>query len=347
MVGRDCLVFAQETWSSALAFQTTLFSSSRETHNHVLPFQTKTSTEVLCFAKYEFHVSLPDALKFRKPVQIKINTPAQVWDSQKKSDDRVEITNTMKKCPTCSQTFADDILFCIYDASVLVTSSPETIPASGQIDIPRSVSETPGVNSDVNRFYLIIGGMALIIVGLVFSLVFMYGNRNPVGTASPANPSTGQEQSGTLPNPVSVVENTPAIRETPSKTPTPYVSLPDVDGFWKGKWSTDSGTMLDIEFTLRSIGENRIEGQIKWTMRRTVRPDKKEKIGLSATEYIRGNFDPSTRLLTASGYRKDDPNDVLVMLDNYRLTVSEDGHRLTGVAQNGGRWNGHLDLGRN
>jgi len=267
---------------------------------------------------------------------------------RKSNNPRVEITNTMKKCPTCGQTFADDILFCIYDASVLVTPPSQTVPAPGQIDKPRSISEPASANYNVKTFYVVIGGMALIIVGLVFSLVAMNGNRNPpVEPGTPSNSPAGREQSGTPTGPMSAVETTPAIRETLPKAPTPQANLPDVGGFWKGKWTTDSGTMLDIEFTLRSVGENRIEGQIKWTMRRTVRPDKQDKIGLSATEYIRGNFDPSTRLLSASGYRKDDPYDVLVMLDNYRLTVSEDGYRLTGVARNGGRWNGHLDLGKN
>lgn len=248
----------------------------------------------------------------------------------------------MKKCPTCGQTFADDILFCIYDASVLIT--PPAVPTSEQIN---TASSNPGTSAkhEVSRLYLVIGGMGLVILGLGFALIAMYGNRNAVEPGVQANSPPGQAQVSASPLPAA--ETTPAIRETPSKTPAPRIDLSDVDGSWKGKWSTDSGTMLDIEFTLRSVGENRIEGQIKWTMRYTVRPDKKDKIGLSATEYIRGNFDPSARLLTARGYRKDDPNDVLVMLDNYRLTISEDGHRLTGVARNGGRWNGHLELGRN
>jgi hypothetical protein len=47
-----------------------------------------------------------------------------------------------------------------------------------------------------------------------------------------------------------------------------------------------------------------------------------------------------------SGYSKDDPNNVLVMIDDYKLTVSQDGRTLTGVARNGGKWNGHVRLSR-
>ncbi len=268
--------------------------------------------------------------------------PQSTWVAKESDNSLSKQSNTMKKCPTCSQTFADDILFCIYDASVLIT--PPAMPPSEQLNTP-SLNSGANAKHQVSRLYLVISGMGLVILGLGFSLIAMYGNRNAVEPGVQANSPPGRAQPSV--RPPSAAETTQAIREAPSKTPAPRINLTDVDGFWKGKWSTDSGTMLDIEFTLRSVGDNRVEGQIKWTMRRTVRPDKKEKIGLSATEYIRGSFDPSTRLLTASGYRKDDPNDVLVMLDNYRLTVSEDGHHLTGVARNGGRWNGHLDLDKN
>ena len=117
-------------------------------------------------------------------------------------------------------------------------------------------------------------------------------------------------------------------------------------GKWTGEWSTDSGTLLDFDLTLTDTGNNRVEGQIKWTLRKTVRPDKMDKIGLSATEYVRGTFDPATRTLNMNGYSKDDPNGVLVMLDVYKLNVSADGHTLSGLARNGSKWNGHIKLTR-
>ena len=70
------------------------------------------------------------------------------------------------------------------------------------------------------------------------------------------------------------------------------------------------------------------------------------KVGLSAIEFVRGTFDPANGIVKMSGYRKDDPDGVLVMLDEYKLTVSPDGKSLTGLARNGGKWNGHLRLSR-
>jgi len=34
------------------------------------------------------------------------------------------------------------------------------------------------------------------------------------------------------------------------------------------------------------------------------------------------------------------------MLDVYKLNISSDGHTLSGLARNGGKWNGHLKLNR-
>ncbi len=46
------------------------------------------------------------------------------------------------------------------------------------------------------------------------------------------------------------------------------------------------------------------------------------------------------------GGNKDDPNNILVMLDQYRLNLAADGRTLNGVARNGGKWNGRVSLGR-
>lgn len=67
---------------------------------------------------------------------------------------------------------------------------------------------------------------------------------------------------------------------------------------------------------------------------------------MSATEFVRGRFDPGTRVLTMAGYRKDDPNNVLVMVDNYRLNLSGDSRALGGKARNGGSWNATMKLSK-
>jgi hypothetical protein len=103
--------------------------------------------------------------------------------------------------------------------------------------------------------------------------------------------------------------------------------------------------LFDFDLTL-SRQVMALDGSILWTMRHTARTDKSDKIGQSATEYVRGNFDPTTGTVNLTGYSKEDPNSVLVMLDVYKLQISADGKKLTGAARNGGKWNGKVDLSR-
>ena len=46
------------------------------------------------------------------------------------------------------------------------------------------------------------------------------------------------------------------------------------------------------------------------------------------------------------GTSKSDPNNMLVMLDQYRLNLSSDGRTLNGAAKNGGKWNGRIILSK-
>jgi hypothetical protein len=117
-------------------------------------------------------------------------------------------------------------------------------------------------------------------------------------------------------------------------------------GTWTGDWSAPSKAYLTASVTLMEDGEGGIAGQMKWTLRDTSRKEKLSKIGMSATEYVKGQFDPSSRTLHLVAYRKDDPDDVLIMLDTYYLTLSEDSHTLKGVTQNGGKWDGAISLSR-
>jgi hypothetical protein len=193
------------------------------------------------------------------------------------------------------------------------------------------------------------GGMAATIIALVVWMFFLQPKgQNDNRAASDANPGTPARQNPASPQAVTPTPANALPQNTSTPLPAPQVvKSVDPAGRWKGGWSTASGTTADIEFSLNETGGNQIEGQIRWTLRKTVRPDKRDKVGLSAIEHIRGVYDPQTRLLTLKGYRKDDPDNVLVMVDDYRLTVSEDGRRITGRAKNGGKWNGVLSMDRN
>ena len=131
-----------------------------------------------------------------------------------------------------------------------------------------------------------------------------------------------------------------------ANAPMPSRQASTATGRWSGSWSSPSGAYLDVVFNLNDDGTGRVSGQIDWTLRRTRRPEKMSKIGMSAIEYVNGTFDPVSRKLSLQGYRKDDPNGVLVMLDQYRLTRSPDERSMSGSAKNGGKWNARINAAR-
>lgn len=265
----------------------------------------------------------------------------------------------MKECPNCKKAFADDLFYCLYDGTPLSeprsnvdSSAPTAVdfdPGSSQ---PTQVLPRPGPKPEPAPSrsvlpYAIIALLVLICVGLAAAVLVTNLDR-----FLPARVDGNKEsERSKLTTPVSIVSTPGSPAPSPVSTAsTPAVKQPAKEliasGKWKGQWSTDSGTLLDFELTLSDTQNNGVDGQIKWTLRRTVRPDKMDKIGQSAVEYVRGTFDPATGLIKMSGYTKDDPNNVLVMVDDYKLTVSPDGKTLSGVAKNGGKWNGHVRLSR-
>ena len=264
----------------------------------------------------------------------------------------------MKECPNCKKVFTDDLFYCLYDGTPLsepgsgVDSSAATeVGFDPGISAPTEVVPRPAPSVAPTRSklpYVVIALLVLVCVGLAGAVLVTNLDR-----FLPTREGTNKtSENGKLTTPVSVV-TTPV--GSPSSSPasttlTPTSKQPSKEaiasGRWSGQWSTDSGTLLDFELTLSDMPNNSVDGQIKWTLRRTVRPDKMDKIGFSATEYVRGTFDPVTRSLIMSGYNKDDPHDVLVMVDDYKLTVSADGKTLSGLAKNGGKWNGHVRLTR-
>jgi hypothetical protein len=263
----------------------------------------------------------------------------------------------MKQCPNCKKVFADDLFFCLYDGTSLTENVAGFDPAAATEVFPTPPSvvtetaRTPQpVTGPTRRSplpYVVIAVLVLISLGLAGAVVVT--NLNRFGQNSNQDQKTNEQVKAATPAP----SPTRSVAPSPSQTsvantasPKPAASPLDATGRWRGQWSTDSGTLLDFDLKLTGTGAYAVDGEIRWTLRRTVRPDKMDKIGLSATEYVRGTFDPETGKLELSGYDKDDPDGVLVMVDDYRLTVSRDGKTLTGLAKNGGKWNGHVRLSR-
>ncbi|MFN6962330.1 MAG: hypothetical protein ACK4S4_01040 [Pyrinomonadaceae bacterium] len=130
---------------------------------------------------------------------------------------------------------------------------------------------------------------------------------------------------------------------TPGTNPQPSG---DPRGRWNGEWSTVSGAYHALQVTLDSDKNDGLTGQIAWTLKRTPRPDKQSKVGLSATEHVTGRYDPASRVVRLKGHSKTDPGGLLVMLDEYRLDLSADSQRPAGQARNAGKWNGIVNLTR-
>ena len=273
----------------------------------------------------------------------------------------------MKECPNCKKIYNDDLFYCLDDGTSLTFlsngvdhSAPTEIAISvGQSartevlpNIGRSVetklsslreTSTPVASSKLP--YIAIGALTLACISLAGAMLVL--NRDRIFPAQETKTNTINE-TRTMPSPTASnmpLTNVNTVRAVNLTVTQPTVTF-DPAGRWKGQWSTDSGTLLDIEISITNGQNNAFDGQIKWTMRKTARPDKMDKIGLSATEFVRGSFDPATGSVKMSGYNKDDPNNVLVMLDSYKLNITSDGHTLSGVARNGGKWNGHLRLTR-
>lgn len=79
-----------------------------------------------------------------------------------------------------------------------------------------------------------------------------------------------------------------------------------------------------------SAGDNNVRGQIIWTMERSPKSEKQSKIGLSAIEYVSGQFDPAKRQLSLRGVAISDPHNLHIALDSYSLSLNEDGHSMEG-----------------
>jgi hypothetical protein len=279
----------------------------------------------------------------------------------------------MRTCPNCGKVYANDLFFCLDDGTRLrdgtgsadpdaptevnygvgtslpteVIRAPETINIS---PAPTDVRPVVVVERSASKLpYVAIGLLVIACLGLASTLIVLNLDRIFPSNKNTTNSTLQLTNTGTIPTPAPA---TPSATLSPvpspsiaTKTSDRTIASLDPSGKWSGSWSTQSGTLFDFDLTL-SRQVMALDGSIRWTMRRTARTDKSDKIGQSATEYVRGNFDPTTGTVNLTGYSKDDPNSVLVMLDVYKLQISTDGKKLTGTARNGGKWNGKIDLSR-
>ncbi|HRI02748.1 MAG TPA: hypothetical protein PLL77_03300 [Pyrinomonadaceae bacterium] len=270
----------------------------------------------------------------------------------------------MKRCPQCNHGYSDETLnYCLLDGALLI-SDPIGFQMSDEVPtqvINRSTNPTfptaPSVATQTSKWvFPLVGVLCGLVVVLGFFAFFRESSSGKAALPQ-KNAEVGESNKNIESQRLTQVESNtlPTLAESPSpnnssksaKTLAAQSAATfNPTGRWKGEWSTASGTLFDFELNLSDTGSDKIEGQIRWTMRRTARPDKTDKIGLSATEFVRGSADPTNHTINLTGYSKNDPNNVLVMVDVYKLTVSPDGKSLVGSARNGGKWNGRVNLRR-
>lgn len=237
----------------------------------------------------------------------------------------------MKKCPACYQIFGDENDFCLNDGTPLVVEYVSGSRHSGEMPtqfIPRQQNAVAVPKGSSNVLYLVIGILATSLVG-VGLYAFLARDQSKRSEAKDT-PKTETKE------PTAGVAPTQASASLPELAPPVLGSSISPSGNWTGDWSGKGGSYFTARVQL-SETDGRVEGQIVWTLERSTNPKKMYKAGSVATEYVRGTFDPITRRVFLAGYRKDDPNNI-VIYDNYRMVHSADSKNLTGTSKNNGNF---------
>lgn len=92
----------------------------------------------------------------------------------------------------------------------------------------------------------------------------------------------------------------------------PAVEAEPVDGVWQCLWTHPAANSLfQCNLVLVVLPNGAVEGRIEWTVLRVERDSYRDKIGLVATEFVRGTFDERKGVLNLRGYDKDDPRQII------------------------------------
>ncbi len=114
-----------------------------------------------------------------------------------------------------------------------------------------------------------------------------------------------------------------------------------------GSWTRlGTGYLFDFDLHLEHTG-NKVEGYFNWKFVQYDETDGfgteyyKDKIGLTAREYVQGTWNPAERSYHLKGYKKDDPH-TIIALDEYLLRVDGNGD-LGGDTRSHGTWLGRIN----
>lgn len=246
----------------------------------------------------------------------------------------------MKKCPNCNQYFGDENDFCPDDGTVLIAEGV-VFQSSGDMPTqyvprPQTSAATPAA-SPSNLLYLVIGILATALVGVGLYLLLSRDAENKAGAANISTTQPNTQAANTPP--IATLANTVANEVLPS----PSIPSLSPNGNWTGEIIYPSGSAFSAKAAFSDAGNRQVSGQILWTLLRTTNPQKSALRGSSATEFVRGTFDPATRTLTIEGYDTDDQSQRLIIRDKYRLTLTPDGRTFRGFSY-GGKTRGQVTL---
>lgn len=112
-------------------------------------------------------------------------------------------------------------------------------------------------------------------------------------------------------------------------------------GWWQGEWSDPGGHLFSFVLHLKETEAGELEGSFVWRLQKSPREYEQPKLGLEATEFVVGNYNPNTRTLYLRGTGKEDPN-LIIDPDVYHLILSKDEHRIEGKTNDHGTNQGKI-----
>ncbi len=174
--------------------------------------------------------------------------------------------------------------------------------------------------------YAIIGILATSLVAVGVYLIFLRDNPKPNDAIISTSPQPKES-----PSPSATINN---VTEAPRRPPVPIDPNLTPAGSWSGDWIHNKRTSAFTAKMELQHTDGRVDGRIVWTLTNHANPSKSYKTGLTAVEFVRGTFDPVTRLVKIRGFRKDDPNNIIIY-DSYNLSLGADSRTLSGTSKNG------------
>jgi hypothetical protein len=131
-----------------------------------------------------------------------------------------------------------------------------------------------------------------------------------------------------------VIAPPPVFKDAPPFSSTKALASDELVRDWIGVWEGDNGHKFSFKLHLEPRGKDRkdLEGWFEFTLTHAP-PESRltERIGDSGREFVRGRWDPPTRMLTLNGYRVDAPG--LLAIDAYRIQISASGMALEGTTR--------------